>query len=183
MARELKPRPTIYKGIKMRSRLEASFAQWLDSWPFLCWEYEPCAFASEDGQYLPDFRAEGFRAAWLDGDQHVYFEVKPSIFGWQSEWDAIADPTPEMDRAWEQEIELGRKMLLVSRSDPTALLIIARQRQEGFADFMQVMSTDDGVPYTEPLELIAGDEEGYIPGFARAGTSVAPPWPPGYWKR
>ena len=184
MTRELKPRPTIYKGIHMRSRLEASFAQWLDSWPFLHWEYEPCAFASEGGQYLPDFRAEGFRATWLDGYQRVYFEVKPSIFGWQPEWDALTCTTPEMERAAEQESQLERKMLLIAQSDPTALLVIARQRKEGFADFMQVVSfEEDGEPYTEPLELIAGDQDGYIPAFAQAGAPAVPPWLPGYWKR
>lgn len=51
----LTPRPTIYKGIAMRSRLEAHFAARLDSLG-LVWEYEPCAFGDESGQYLPDFR-------------------------------------------------------------------------------------------------------------------------------
>lgn len=52
----LTARPTVYNGIEMRSRLEAWWAQQIDSRGDTVWEYEPCAFASEDGQYLPDFR-------------------------------------------------------------------------------------------------------------------------------
>lgn len=47
-------RPTTYKGIDMRSRLEAAYAQELDSLG-LEWVYEPQVFANETGQYLPDF--------------------------------------------------------------------------------------------------------------------------------
>lgn len=64
-------RPTVYKGIKMRSRLEAAFAAWRDSenWP---WEYEPECFANEVEQYLPDFY---YKALFSD----VYVEVKPPV--------------------------------------------------------------------------------------------------------
>ena len=52
----LTARPTIYRGIQMRSRLEAHVARWLDTHPsFLPWEYEPTCFAGIAGQYLPDF--------------------------------------------------------------------------------------------------------------------------------
>ena len=57
-----KPRPTVYKGIQMRSRLEAGFAAWLDG-RFIKWHYEPCAFADERGQYLPDFELLEFDVA------------------------------------------------------------------------------------------------------------------------
>jgi hypothetical protein len=68
----IKARPTIYKGIRMRSRLEASYAQYLDSHG-VPWEYEPMAFASELGQYLPDF------AKWPDDpNRRMFVEVKPS---------------------------------------------------------------------------------------------------------
>ena len=63
-----KARPTLYKGIQMRSRLEALFAQTLDN-AKVAWEYEPGAFADHTGQYLPDFRVG------LD----LYIEVKPTI--------------------------------------------------------------------------------------------------------
>lgn len=48
-------RATLYKGTLMRSRLEADYAGHLDRRGLL-WEYEPVCFASDDGQWLPDFR-------------------------------------------------------------------------------------------------------------------------------
>lgn len=66
-------RPTTYSGIPMRSRLEARFAAFLDNADF-DWEYEPRAFGSPSGQYLPDFRV--FKAA-LEDD--FYVEIKGVI--------------------------------------------------------------------------------------------------------
>lgn len=48
-------RPTVYRGVRMRSRLEAQFAQVLDKAQFE-WEYEPECYADQTGQYLPDFK-------------------------------------------------------------------------------------------------------------------------------
>lgn len=62
-------RPTVYEGTPMRSRMEARVAAYLDKCS-IGWEYEPRAYASRDGQYLPDFRLKF-------GDGHtVYLEVK-----------------------------------------------------------------------------------------------------------
>jgi len=81
-----KARPTIYKGIRMRSRLEAAFAQYLDDRD-LSWEYEPVAFAGHGMQYLPDFKVRGWqpfsdgiwrrKASEWDGDVDWYIEIKP----------------------------------------------------------------------------------------------------------
>ena len=60
-------RPTTYNGIRMRSRLEASFAERLDA-VGAPWQYEPQCFASPEGQYLPDFLTGG-----------AYVEVKPTV--------------------------------------------------------------------------------------------------------
>jgi RNase P subunit RPR2 len=61
----IQARPTIYAGVQMRSRLEAAYAESRDR-KGVEWEYEPNAFASVDGQYLPDFKiANG------------YVEIKP----------------------------------------------------------------------------------------------------------
>ena len=56
-AMTMKARPTTYSGIKMRSRLEALFAEELDRWG-IGWTYEPECFAGPDGQYLPDFKLD-----------------------------------------------------------------------------------------------------------------------------
>ena len=63
-------RPTIYAGIKMRSRTEARFAAYLDRLG-VPWQYEPEAFASRDGQYLPDFVVSAGSAP------PIVIEVKP----------------------------------------------------------------------------------------------------------
>jgi hypothetical protein len=66
--REIIPaRPTVYKGIRMRSRLEADYAAALDRDGEL-WEYEPTCFAGPDCQWLPDFRI---------GHDKCYVELKP----------------------------------------------------------------------------------------------------------
>lgn len=50
-------RPTQYGDIEFRSRLEAEYAALLDSKGFP-WAYEPKAYASTNGSYLPDFRVD-----------------------------------------------------------------------------------------------------------------------------
>jgi len=73
---QLTARPTTYNGIAMRSRLEAKYAAWLDSVK-ANWEYEPRCFATEAGQYLPDFLIRGVK--FLESEVDVYVEVKPLL--------------------------------------------------------------------------------------------------------
>lgn len=86
------PRPTVYKGITMRSRLEARFAEHCDK-VGLEWEYEPICFADEQGQYLPDFLVD-------DGEQHAYVEVKPNREA------AISALRDQMPRIWSSEADV-----------------------------------------------------------------------------
>lgn len=72
---QFKARPTVYKGIQMRSRLEAAFAAWLDKFD-MTWKYEPHAFASENGQYLPDFELPEIE--FIGPPARVFIEVKPT---------------------------------------------------------------------------------------------------------
>ena len=79
-----KGRPTVYKGIEMRSRLEADYAAHLDR-SGVKWEYEPTCFAGPKGQWLPDFRHhKRIRFNKEDGlpDEFipVYTEIKPVSF-------------------------------------------------------------------------------------------------------
>lgn len=98
----LPARPTIYKGIEMRSRLEARFAAWMDrnEWE---WAYEPECFATEEGQYLPDFEILSptpavFVDPWMPQDggppdieglqepgERWFIEVKPTLILHQTE--------------------------------------------------------------------------------------------------
>jgi len=87
-------RPTLYRAIQMRSRLEASWAAYLDDLR-LAWAYEPVCFASATGQYLPDFRL-------VYENTTYYVEIK-GVFG-----DTEA---------------LRRRMEIVWASEPTAYLV------------------------------------------------------------
>ena len=107
MSDQFQARPTVYKGIQMRSRMEAGYAAWLDKFE-MKWEYEPCAFGYEAGQYLPDFRIQSVPLLGR-GDRNVYIECKPWTF-------FVDDP--------KRELELFRRMWSITESDPDALLLI-----------------------------------------------------------
>jgi hypothetical protein len=97
-------RPTVYKGIKMRSRLEADYASALDR-DGETWEYEPTCFAGPDGQWLPDFRI----SAW-----GIYVEIKPAFL---MSWD-----TPGPEEVWERIDAILKRMMIAWLSEPGALL-------------------------------------------------------------
>lgn len=66
------PRHVVYRGVPMRSRLEADFARHLDSLG-VAWTYEPAMFTHPSGRrYLPDFRIERV-------GRPCYIEVKPTL--------------------------------------------------------------------------------------------------------
>lgn len=62
--------PTEYSGQVFRSRTEARFARWCDSWA-VRWHYEPEGFNIGGVQYLPDFYLPECK---------TIVEVKPPIF-------------------------------------------------------------------------------------------------------
>lgn len=103
------PRPTVYKGIEMRSRLEAGYAAWLDRW-FFRWDYEPCAFSSPTGrQYLPDFRVHNVRILCPGPSPvTVYVEVKPLA--------ALQDP--------ERRRQVFDDLAIVREAEPGAVTIL-----------------------------------------------------------
>jgi hypothetical protein len=85
------PRPTVYGGEKMRSRLEAAVAAWMDG-EQVAWSYEGPSFASSAGTYLPDFTLPGL---YVHGKaREVIVEVKPdrpcpesfTEYGWVEHW-------------------------------------------------------------------------------------------------
>jgi hypothetical protein len=66
-------RKTSYRGVLMRSRLEADYAAHLDRRGYE-WEYEPIVFAGPAGQWLPDFK---YRCRGEPESLTWYVEVKP----------------------------------------------------------------------------------------------------------
>jgi hypothetical protein len=65
------PKRTEYRGVTMRSRLEADFARQLDA-QGIVWRYEPAIFGPVGQGYLPDFQL-------LRSDGHHFVEVKPTL--------------------------------------------------------------------------------------------------------
>lgn len=94
-----KGRKTMYRGIEMRSRLEADFAAFLDQ-NKADWDYEPMCFAGPDGQWLPDF------TLCHDGAT-IYFEIKPGSL--------LEDEAAEID-------PLLERMSVVWLTEPDAIL-------------------------------------------------------------
>ena len=114
-------RPTIYRGIPMRSRLEARVAAWFDRHQ-IPWVYEPTAFADQDGQYLPDFEIKDFGVAGR-GKRPVYVEVKPT---------------------WELADQWKPRMRIIWSSDPSADLLILAPGYLDFAFGLSVRDLPDG---------------------------------------
>lgn len=99
----LKARPTVYKGIRMRSRLEATYAAFLDRSEDP-WVYEPCCFASEAGQYLPDFRIDDLRPGTGEPSRW-YIEVKPAyLLAYPDKVEAVQR---RMEIVWASEPDAG----------------------------------------------------------------------------
>ena len=106
MTTTINARPTLYKGIQMRSRLEADFAAFLDQ-SGAEWEYEPICFAGPDGQWLPDFCV-------LQDEDLIYFEIKPESL--QAEQiDAVLT---QMRVAWLTEPDAILQLVIWSYGDP-----------------------------------------------------------------
>jgi hypothetical protein len=103
----IKARPTLYKGIQMRSRLEADFAAFLDRTGDE-WEYEPTCFAGPDGQWLPDFCV-------LAGEDLIYFEVKPESLRTTKQIDAVL---AQMRVAWLTEPDAILQLVVWSYREP-----------------------------------------------------------------
>lgn len=149
-----KPRPTIYKGIQMRSRLEAGFAAWLDG-RHIKWQYEPCAFADEKGQYLPDFELLEFDITSLKGDMgRVFIEVKPDGF------------MDESSANYERDKKIiDRQADILHASDPQALFFLAKP---------------SGVWWLDGCHISAA----WILGRGRTELAIQAnqPWDDEYWK-
>jgi hypothetical protein len=96
----------LYRGIKMRSRLEADVARDLDIYG-VGWTYEPQCFANEHGQYLPDFKVDNSYGTAL------YWEIKPISFPFE-------DIPPVLTR-----------MSIIWDSDPSAILCLVLWKYGG----------------------------------------------------
>lgn len=91
----IESKETEYRGVLMRSRLEADFARHLDDLG-VAWEYEPAVYGPVGAGYLPDFRVD------REDGPHFY-EVKPTL---------------------EEVPDAAKRMELIRRAHPDATLIV-----------------------------------------------------------
>jgi hypothetical protein len=91
-------------GVRMRSRLEARVAAFLDQSAFH-WRYEPDCFANERGQYLPDFSIDDFPLDLERGANgpmtRCYVEVKPTSFAERA--NPTVDYLARLQVVWDSE--------------------------------------------------------------------------------
>ena len=171
-------RPTFYEGVRMRSRLEAGFAAWCDQVGF-SWQYEPAAFASQVGQYLPDFALKDVHCAWRDEAVTVYVEVKP-----ESVW-AVPPDHPNHPE------NVGQRMSIIYDSEgPDVELVIAIPKKAPIFD--RLLSVQPAGNLSDPLREIRATllpAEWVISPPAKPGVPRPPilavlqkgPWSGKYW--
>lgn len=128
-------RPTLYKGIRMRSRLEADYAASLDrSNVVTYWEYEPVCFGNPEGQWLPDFR-EAYSGPGVQSEIETFTELKP--LAWiQDDWDTNGRVEP-----------LLRRMTSVWDSRPEASLQLVFWEYQAEVPALQIFSHRKGSPW------------------------------------
>lgn len=158
------PRPTVYNGIQMRSRLEAGFAAWLDKMR-ADWSYEPKAFGGPEGQYLPDFYVPQL---WLIGEAEprcapAYIEVKPVL-------------------PYDDQPRLARRMATIWKSEPEAHLLVVVRDHMAFGGVSAVFRDDPENP------TLYGEFAFLIQPFGLPLCVGSPwprahgPWVDGFWE-
>jgi hypothetical protein len=153
----LRPRVTLHKGIRMRSRLEAGFARWCDE-RRIEWVYEPCALSGDGGQWLPDFVLP--HALWLSDGELV--EVPTFVEVKYEGWDIPAE-LARIYRVWET----------ATADDLSGTLVLARP--EGI----------ESVLFGERLRLrlLPCDRPQGAVCFQYAAEVVDGPWLGDWWRR
>lgn len=97
---EYKAKPTRYREVLFRSRLEARWAVCFDELG-IPWQYEPEKFDLGELRYIPDFHLAGC----------VYCEVKPAISPQKQL--GIIGPLKQELRKWNLFMDTGRPLLLL----------------------------------------------------------------------
>lgn len=158
MSATMQARPTTYAGVKMRSRLEAGFAQWLDR-AHLAWSYEPRCYASKKGQWLPDF--EVFVPVVNKEDADVWlFDVKP--------------------QGWRDDAQLRRWTDIVAESDPGIRVGVARGSE--VVSFTGNLDTPSRFAWVLRERTPVERDLGVGPGFGALMPMIKPPWAGEWWK-
>jgi hypothetical protein len=130
----IKARPTTFNGIRMRSRLEADYAAYINSTGRCRWQYEPECFASDAGQWLPDFGS-----SYADeGPLGIFTEVKPA--------GPLRALIPASVAYVDHVDAILRRMTIAWASRPDACLSLVFWEYGG-PDYLWVFSVRRGAPW------------------------------------
>lgn len=145
----------------------------------------PCAFGSDKGQYLPDFRLCELTCTWLPVPVTAYLEVKPSNWPNDEDREGVSG----------QHEQLMRSMALVWESEPDAVLLLARPptaqlrypegdvSQIAMVDVLDLDLSPSGLnPYPWPSVAFWVECPDRRLGVGRLVHDRHAPWPDGYWK-
>lgn len=167
---DMKARPTIYKGIRMRSRLEAGYARWLDETFPGSWHYEPCCFADDHGQYLPDFVVDDVVIVVEGTPRRLYIDVKADLR-------AAAFVGPPQQGTDVYEMGVFARMQIILESEPDAALAVASPENGGWTLLFTRLC-----PYWEEASWVnCPHPDGcHIPGLATVIEDR--PWPARWWE-
>lgn len=172
MPRAIAAKPTLYRGVAFRSRLEARWAVVFDSLG-IRWQYEPHTFDVGHNGYTPDFYIDGGDEDHENEWGH-FVEVKPGDAVSRNERERIA----EIARAWNQVTYHDDD----DHGEPTALLLLGLipriTSPEPAADpmFSALHNDGRGGLYVAGA-MLCGTEEGYGHGsgyFTVFGESAIP---------
>lgn len=134
----IKARPTVYKGIQMRSRLEADYAAHLDR-NGEEWGYETECFASSDGQWLPDFRVSGADVLVEVKSAHL-LELQDGEDG-AAAIDRIDAILKRMTIAWESRADAPLELVFWSYGATVPVLIIHGNQHCPWLAYMDTLPT------------------------------------------
>ena len=159
------PRPTVYNGIQMRSRLEAGFAAWLDKMR-VEWAYEPKAFGGSEGQYLPDFYVPQLCLIGQNEPRSApaYIEVKPVL-------------------PYDDQARLARRMAVIWKSEPEAhLIVVVRDHMDDGLGVSAIFGDDPDVPVLYGGFAFLIQPYGLPLCVGAPWPSSFSPWVDGFWE-
>lgn len=164
----MKAKPTVYKGIRFRSKLEARWAVFFDALG-VTWEYEP-AIESVKGEYVPDF---------LMGSKTL-IEVKPLIKDKSEPWCLAEDD-------WADRLELYERAVVGGNGNLEMFIVFGEPGRWESGRLVNAGHAAARIGFTGSLEFTFGFQMaecldcGSIRWFRNGAPDCCPVWTHGAW--
>ncbi|KAA0677665.1 hypothetical protein [Roseomonas genomospecies 6] len=167
------PKPTLYRGVRMASRLESQWAVFFDN-RSIAWAYEPhrLRLSGEDTDYLPDFHLP---------EIGTWFEAKGGL-----DLRLIAKPMA----LWEQVTRVGQRVAIGTSNGRVAVPWRRADGAVSMAGACACCSRCGGTWFANPEDpsagmcLWCGDADGGVASVKAAAAAISaglvPGWPGGF---